>query len=102
MDVSAQKVLSRLLLLIFLLVNSCQFVSGSDVQGDCSKDGSCEGQEKHGKQKYIVKGISLKLIKLAQSHFCFNICDSRSVLILLINETVRIAAIVCAPKCDKY
>lgn len=100
MDVSAQKVLSRLLLLIFLLVNSCQFVSGSDVQGDCSKDGSCEGQEKHGKQKYIVKGI--KLYACAQSHFCFNFCDSRSVLILLINETVRIAAIVCAPKCDKH
>lgn len=42
------------LLLIFLLVNISPFISGSKVQGDCSKDGSCE--EKHGKEKYIVKG----------------------------------------------
>lgn len=42
------------LLFIFLLVNTSQFNSGSNVQGDCSKDGSCE--EKHGKEKYIVKG----------------------------------------------
>ncbi|XP_020606070.1 protein O-glucosyltransferase 1-like [Orbicella faveolata] len=41
------------LLLIFLLVNISPFISGSNVQGDCSKDGSCE--EKHGKEKYIAK-----------------------------------------------
>ena len=42
------------LLFIFLLVNAFPFISGSNVQGDCSKDGSCE--DKHGKDKYIVKG----------------------------------------------
>lgn len=45
----------RLLLFLFLLVNTRLCIFGSDVQGDCSKDGSCE--EKHGKEKYIVKGI---------------------------------------------
>lgn len=50
----------RLLLSLFLLVNTYQFISGSDVQGDCSKDGSCE--EKHGKEKYTVKGIYINKV----------------------------------------
>lgn len=56
MEVSTQ---TTLLLLIFLLVNTSPFISGSSVEGDCSKDGSC--QEKHGKQKYVVKGTKYKL-----------------------------------------
>lgn len=45
------------LLLVIPFLNPLQFSVGSDVQGDCSKDGSCEAeQEKHGKEKYTVKG----------------------------------------------
>lgn len=56
MEESAQ---TTLLLLIFLLVNTSPLISGSSVEGDCAKDGSC--QEKHGKQKYVVKGTKCKL-----------------------------------------
>ena len=51
MDESAK---TTRLLLIFLIMNTSPLISGSNFQGDCSKDGSCE--EKHGKEKYIVKG----------------------------------------------
>ena len=44
------------LLLIFLLVNTSLFISGSSVQDNCSKDGSCD--ENHGKEKYTVKGTN--------------------------------------------
>ena len=44
------------LLLIFLLVNTSLFISGSSVEDNCSKDGSCE--ENHGKEKYTVKGTN--------------------------------------------
>ena len=66
MEVSALILFSRILLSIFLLVNIYHSVSGSDVQGDCSKDGSCDGeQEKRGKEKYIIKGTVF-------NNFCYD------------------------------
>lgn len=67
MALSLHKGFSCSLLLLFLLANTCQFISGSDVQGDCSKDGSCE--DKHGKEKYISKGIDFALLN--KSHVSF-------------------------------
>lgn len=48
----------RVLVSILLLVNIYNAVFGSNLQGDCSKDGSCDGdEEKRSKAKYTMKGI---------------------------------------------
>lgn len=49
----------RVLVSILLLVNIYNAVFGSNLQGDCSKDGSCDGdEEKRSKAKYTMKGIA--------------------------------------------
>ncbi|XP_058944033.2 protein O-glucosyltransferase 1 [Pocillopora verrucosa] len=46
----------RVLVSILLLVNIYNAVFGSNLQGDCSKDGSCDGnEEKRSKAKYTMK-----------------------------------------------
>ena len=49
------------LISLFFSANIVDFASGTNGEGDCSKDGSCDGEEgNHGKRKYIIRG-SLKL-----------------------------------------